>query len=400
MGRKWNSKCNVRRAQVTLDEVSESVIVEVNLTTSEANVVSPADFSLTMGSYIQLSIKDNVNVLSTRVRILKESNLGLRTGGNYLIQLFLRINFQYVSPASGEVFDIKQWVRDAFDTREERALFVALLRDRNNGDIQQLQSMKLELDTFSIPTESSKSFGVGAIIGVLAGALAGILLGCLAYFLFCRKNEVKVGDAQSTDSTNRMEIVINNTGGDDISTLGDPYCGATAVSKLDERTTASSLAYDYSRNITNREQEEEAPPQDCYTEATSHTKMSIGMGGSLLADDQSFDEQYDDDEELDFEKFMGDGVNDQQDTEIIKAMVPPGKLGIVLDDKDGSGPVIHAIKSTSPLFGRVQVGDYIINMNDERISHMAAYDVSRLISEKSDEDRILEFHRQKTLKLQ
>lgn len=382
--------------QNTLDEVSESVIVEVNITASGANIVSPADFSLTMGSYIQLSIRDNVNVLSTRVRILEENNLGLRTGGNYLIQLFLRISFQYISPASGETIDIKQWVKDAFDTRADRIAFVELLRNRNNQEIEQLQSMRLALDTSSTPLASPKSFGVGAILGILGGILVGVAAGCLLYFVCCRKHEVKIKDAQSTDSTNRMEILINNNGGDDISTLGDPYCGATAVSKVDERTTASSLAYDYSKNIKNRDEDEEGPSQDCYTEATPRTKTSIGMGGSLLADDQSFDQQYDDDEELDFEKFMGDGTSDQKDTEIIKVLVAPGKLGIVLDDKPGSAPVIHAIKPTSPLFGRVQVGDQIIKMNDERISDMAAYDISRLISDKSDEDRILEFHRQKT----
>ncbi len=364
--------------------------------------MSPADFGLTMGSFIQLSITDNVNVLNTRVRILKENNLGQRTGGNYLLQLFLRVNFQYISPPSGEVVDITRWVRDAFDSAAERAAFITLLRERNNGDIQQLQNMKLERDTSIAPTStSSESVGIGTIIGILGGVVVGVAVGCLAYFVCCRKKteEAKIVDAQSTDSTNRMEIVINNTGGDDVSTLGDPYCGATTVSKLDERTTASSLAYDYSKDIPKQDQEE-APAQDCFTEATPHTKMSIGMTGSLLADDQSFDDQYDDDEELDFEKFLGDGVNDQQDTHVIKVLVPPGKLGIVLDDKDGSGPAIHAIKSTSPLFGRVQVGDYIINLNDERISHLAPYDISRLISEKSDEDRILEFHRPKTLEVQ
>lgn len=394
-GELWNPKCNVRRAQSALDEVSESVIVEVNLTASETTIVSPAGFSLTMGSYIQLSIKDNVNVLSTRVRILKEDNLGLRTGGNYLIQLFLRVSFQYVAPSSGEIFDIKQWIKNAFDTGVERRSFIELLRDEEIGDIQQLQSMKLELDTFSTQTVSPQSFGVGAILGVLSGVLIGIVLGCLLYFLCYRKPELKIKDAQSTDSTNRMEILVSNTGGDDISTLGDPYCGSVAVSKADEKTSASSLAYDYSKNVKNHDEERDVPSQDCYTEATPHTRMSIGMEGSLLADDQSFDNQYDDDEELDFEKFMGDVVNENKNTEIIKVIVAPGKLGIVLDDKPGIGPVIHAIKPTSPLFGSVQVGDQIINMNDEKISHMAAYDISRLISEKSDEDRIFEFHRLK-----
>jgi len=62
--------------------------------------------------------------------------------------------------------------------------------------------------------------------------------------------------------------------------------------------------------------------------------------------------------------------------------LPPGPLGVVLDDVDGA-VVICGIKRTSKLFGQVHVGDALISIDKVDVASMSACKVSELILSKS-----------------
>jgi len=62
---------------------------------------------------------------------------------------------------------------------------------------------------------------------------------------------------------------------------------------------------------------------------------------------------------------------------------PPGKLGVVIDTPDDGAPVVHAVKETSVIAGKLQVGDKLVAVDDEDVRNMTAIKVSKLISRKS-----------------
>jgi C-terminal processing protease CtpA/Prc len=112
---------------------------------------------------------------------------------------------------------------------------------------------------------------------------------------------------------------------------------------------------------------------------TSQSKLGLSqMGESIFSDDASFEEQYNESEEiLPFE-----------------ITVPAGKLGMVIDTPNGGFPIVHAIKDTSILADRVRVGDRLVSVDGQDCTTMSALQVSKLISLKSGQTaRVLVFVR-------
>ena len=78
---------------------------------------------------------------------------------------------------------------------------------------------------------------------------------------------------------------------------------------------------------------------------------------------------------------------DFTEDDIITVILPPGKLGIIVDAPDNSPPVIHAVKSTSVVRKQIRVGDKLIAIDDENVQGMTATQVSKIISSKSFNDQ-------------
>jgi C-terminal processing protease CtpA/Prc len=69
--------------------------------------------------------------------------------------------------------------------------------------------------------------------------------------------------------------------------------------------------------------------------------------------------------------------------ELIDIYAPAGKLGVVIDTPDDGAPVVHAIKDSSVIAEKLQVGDKLVAVDDEDVRTMTAIKVSKLISRKS-----------------
>lgn len=69
--------------------------------------------------------------------------------------------------------------------------------------------------------------------------------------------------------------------------------------------------------------------------------------------------------------------------ELIDIYAPAGKLGVVIDTPDDGAPVVHAIKDSSVIADKLQVGDKLVAVDDEDVRTMTAIKVSKLISRKS-----------------
>jgi C-terminal processing protease CtpA/Prc len=181
---------------------------------------------------------------------------------------------------------------------------------------------------------------------------------------------------------------------DDVSTLGDPMFapGGMLIGGLekDEITASVGEDYDYARQY--RRQMAGQPPSvsgrsrlmsEEFTKSSSTgsaTMSKIGrMGESLFADDSSFEQQFSEPEER------------------YDVVAPAGKLGMVIDTPNGGMPVVHAIKDTSVLADRVEVGDRLLSVDGEDCTAMTAMQVSKLISLKSEKPaRVLVFARSRT----
>ena len=68
---------------------------------------------------------------------------------------------------------------------------------------------------------------------------------------------------------------------------------------------------------------------------------------------------------------------------LLDIYAPPGKLGVVIDTPDDGAPVVHAIKDSSVIADKLQVGDKLVAVDDEDVRTMTAIKVSKLISRKS-----------------
>ena len=79
--------------------------------------------------------------------------------------------------------------------------------------------------------------------------------------------------------------------------------------------------------------------------------------------------------------FRGQNANVRE--ELIDIYAPPGKLGVVIDTPDDGAPVVHAVKDSSVIADKLQVGDKLVAVDDEDVRSMTAIKVSKLISRKS-----------------
>lgn len=106
----------------------------------------------------------------------------------------------------------------------------------------------------------------------------------------------------------------------------------------------------------------------------SQTQATTGGPGAgavgSFSDDASFDAHYQD-------------PNASVKEVALEVWAPPGKLGVVIDTPNDGAPVVHAIKDSSPIADKLQVGDKLIAVDDENVETMTAIKVSKLISRKS-----------------
>lgn len=73
---------------------------------------------------------------------------------------------------------------------------------------------------------------------------------------------------------------------------------------------------------------------------------------------------------------------------------PAGKLGIVLDNPNLDFPVVHAIKETSALHGKIRVGDLLLSVDGVDCQGMSTHTVSVFLSSRSQKfARMLVFAR-------
>lgn len=138
--------------------------------------------------------------------------------------------------------------------------------------------------------------------------------------------------------------------------------------------SVGTVDYDYSKAYGNGEHSVSSAG-GTFGSNTQNISLPLNAGatGAALG-------PYDDDGSYD-QHFRNSGSKVKE--EILHVFAPPGKLGVVIDTPDDGAPVVHAVKETSVVFDKVQVGDKLVAVDDEDVRTLTAIKVSKLISRKS-----------------
>lgn len=178
---------------------------------------------------------------------------------------------------------------------------------------------------------------------------------------------------------------------DDVSTLGDPYFGEGCPPpepRADETVAESMISSEQEMYVfgVGRPRLNTGGGS---TKAGGSTIVSGGtatlQGRMVFGDDTTLEDVYktpdtstNPDDDMDEEQ--GGGSSYQR----LIVVAPGGKLGIVVDNQNGDMPVIHAIKESSVLNGRLLVGDFLLSVDEINCQGMSAVQVSRLIASRSN----------------
>ena len=196
--------------------------------------------------------------------------------------------------------------------------------------------------------------------------------------------------SEVTISVRRKNDSLDDNAEDDVSTLGTPI----GLAYVDEATAPSVVDYDYMDDEQRQRQRLNSTgassAQDTYTNTLTNTsgRSAFLMSGSLLADDESFERQYEkEDDEM--HAFNGSG---RVEGDVFQVSAPPGKLGMVIDDPRGY-PQVVAMRPDSVLQSLVATGDRLIDVDGIDVTELSCLETSNLISRASDRIRRLTFSR-------
>lgn len=318
-------------------------------------------------------------------------------------------------------WDGSKLIAAGFITTDQQAEYISELRKEGQGLFGTVESMEMSVNgqviTESTVVNKNKAQG-NSMTYIIAGAVGGALLlfviGGGVYYKK-RRNRRRSGSSrrypekQSTNdfykgngnSGTMMSSPPNKSfpppppqnsspvgdyfgtieprhGEDDVSTLGDPYIGDVHVNQAmgGDNTVTESLM---------------SSGNDMYVYGISRPRMNTGdssrMGGGSTINTSSNRMTFQDDGTM--EEFYGtpDATNyhseKDSDFEHITVVARSGVLGIVIDNPSRTTPVVHAIKESSILNGRVQVGDLLMSVDEVDCRGMTAVAVSKLIGSRS-----------------
>jgi len=330
----------------------------------------------------------------------------LQSNRHLTAQLLINFTTTIKFNSDEDDWDPSHMVAVGFRTLIQQEEYLYALKAADSASFRSVQSMDIEVDgmfvaearvpDLNLAQDSSLYYIIG---GATGGALA-LLLAMVA--VYKRKPSsrrpskslpremqgapentlaVPTGDgalrepstkatANTTSPQSYFGTIESREGEDDVSTLGDPYFGegvAPAEPRADATVTESMISSEQ------RMFEYGVGRESLGTGDPSTVAGGAGAGNpNLFGDDATYERGY--------------GTPDrsyEEDGGGLRRLVvraPEGKLGIVVDNKTGEMPIVHAIKETSVIRGEVQVGDLLFSVDEVECRGMPAVQVSRLIS--------------------
>lgn len=162
--------------------------------------------------------------------------------------------------------------------------------------------------------------------------------------------------------------------GDDVSTLGDPYVGeltSSSPAAMDSATVASGGLMSLQEKL--------------FVYGPGSTGVESRMGDTMLTGGKTM--MFGDDITLEAMYQATTTLTTEQQTptclDFITIVAPSGVLGVVLNHTGVEFPVVFAVKNSSPLYGRVEVGDMLVSVDEIHCKGMSSHTVSSFLSSRS-----------------
>ncbi|KAL7465292.1 hypothetical protein ACHAXS_005618, partial [Conticribra weissflogii] len=192
-------------------------------------------------------------------------------------------------------------------------------------------------------------------------------------------------DSGPTQATSYFGTIESREGeGDDVSTLGEPYFGDAVPSGMvdrDDTVADSILSSEGELFVFGVGRPRLNTGGASKMDSTTYTGTTSNRMQHLFGDDDTLENIYNNANAVEQQHIP---PYDEEDSERLTVVAPAGKLGIVIDNPGGEVPVVHAIKETSVLHGRVNVGDLLLSVDEQDCRGMSAVAVSKLISSRSE----------------
>ena len=341
------------------------------------------------------------------------------------VRIILVVRILFRSIDKREKSEVEIMIGDAFNNELERETFVGRLSTQNSF-FEQAAVDKVEVEGVEPEEEKPEgddgSGGGATTLIIIACAAGGVCLALMALGVLAvrRSSSFKslgtpeedemIGEEQSQSQTPTesklavsTEILVERQ--DDISTLGDPVFGLggmmTGNAERDEQTASVGNDYDYTKQYLR------AQGLASLEESRELSRDRLGSGGSFEQTRSNSNNSgafsklnnpvtpsvFSD--EASFELKFGEGAVENR----FEVTVPPGKLGMVIDTPNGGVPAVRAIKPESVLASKVQVGDRLVAVDGDDVTAMTTVQVSKLISLKSDQQRVLAFLTSRDIRL-
>jgi len=326
---------------------------------------------------------DTRNLRNSENRVLQDDNGGL--------EVSLEITVSVRSATTYDAETLHKSTGTAFDTTQKRKTFIENLQTKDTtfnriNDIEVSVNNELVL----IPQGTDAWVYIGAGIGAAVLAIVSFL-----FIGYRRRSRGML--AQHAPEPNPLGpnpyFEVSEMDDNDVSTMGPPDVGGQTMfghfGQEDDAQNESTLSsgYDYKMRYGGAGD----VPSVSSAGGTKSAHGPYALADDLTLDDQSRMRMDSEDvsnvsnNQEDLSLFQEDDSFDQQygEDERIDVIAPPGKLGVVIDNPTNSVPMVHAIKETSVLADRVRIGDKLVSVDGEDTTEMTAIGVSKLISSKA-----------------
>lgn len=341
------------------------------------------DFYSQNNQYGIANVKTTVTLVSqdlvSRRRRLGESNTARQLQASVKLKYNQEISYMTADETSDTATDV---VTDPFQTQEDLENYLTALQAAT-PELEGVTSIEPvtagEGSSTPAPVvpepDEGGGIGTGALIGIVAGSVVavGAILG-VGYYVSQRGDD---GGYVSTGKTPPSQLDVNQ-GPDEVSTLAEPHTNnrhsgvSNAMSGESNAgygdQSVATVDYDYSKAYGGGGDTSVSSAGGTFGSRT-HTDAA---GGAALNGNNPLEGG---------SNFRGQNANVRE--ELIDIYAPPGKLGVVIDTPDDGAPVVHAVKDSSVIADKLQVGDKLVAVDDEDVRSMTAIKVSKLISRKS-----------------
>jgi len=286
----------------------------------------------------------------------------------------LKVEYTQILKHKADDITVTQLALLPFD--DNPTSYIDQLKQNGDSAFYKLSSIEVSNPNRLVKQLQTENFSLWMLIAIAVGAtivLAGLLGG--VFYVYKRgKNHRKGYFANVGDPPTSIKA-----GPDEVSTLAEPVNKSGiintggSVAEYGEESLAT-VDYDYegayggaaNHSVSSAGGTFGSNPQAL---GANQGAMPPGTGHTLgsFSDDGSF----------------GDAGRANVREELIDIYAPAGKLGVVIDTPDDGAPVVHAIKDSSVIADKLQVGDKLVAVDDEDVRTMTAIKVSKLISRKS-----------------